>query len=157
MNHITRRYGCQGITNHSIQSAAAASSWAAQAPSGRRHSIEYWFAHAFLTLAHARSAREIPKRIEMSDLVHTRLDIPPRPTHPFRLPVRRREALPVSLSPHPCRKPLLFVAFGKRRPRARLTIRQRTRVVAECPHGEGRRGQQMDPRHAARPPSICCS
>ena len=74
MNHITRRYGCQGITNHSIQSAAAASSWAAQAPSGRRHSIEYWFAHAFLTLAHARSAREIPKRIEMSDLVHTRLE-----------------------------------------------------------------------------------
>jgi hypothetical protein len=27
----------------------------------------------------------------------------------------------------------LFVAYGKRRPRARLTIRQRSRVVAEWP------------------------
>jgi hypothetical protein len=27
----------------------------------------------------------------------------------------------------------LFTAYGKRRPRARLTIRQRTRVVAEWP------------------------
>jgi hypothetical protein len=37
----------------------------------------------------------------------------------------------------------LFVAYGKRRPRARLTIRQRSRVVAEWPPwAPKRRGRQ---------------
>ena len=65
--------GCQ---KHNLRSpdvllrAVAVGHHPPQAPCGRRHSIECWFVRAFLRTRTRESAREIPKRIEMSDLVH---------------------------------------------------------------------------------------